>query len=338
MAGPYLNPVRESSDGTGAGGPPGPPRWVPADQIQDASSEGRWGVAGRDPTIPRTSVIIPAHNAANTILEQLGALAGQTFSGDWEVIVADNGSTDGTAEIVRNCDLPLPDLQVVEAVAMRGPGYARNVGVAASSGELLAFCDADDVVDRGWLEELTTAALNADAVGGRIEIDRLNSRAAAAWRRGEVPRSSLMTILDFLPFAWTANLAVWREAFDSVGGFPRYEVGEDVALSWNLQIRGFDLDFAKNAIVHYRLRDDYRGQFRQWHQFGIGQARLYREYRSYGAQRRPYPGVLKAWLRLAIGARHLLGDQSARGRWLRQLAFESGHPRGAWRYRTLFLG
>lgn len=99
----------------------------------------------------KLSVIIPCLNAERTIGEQLAALAAQRWSERWEVIVADNGSTDGTLEVVRRFAGRLPELRVVDASQRRGSGYARNRGAAVARGEWLAFCDADDVVAPGWV-------------------------------------------------------------------------------------------------------------------------------------------------------------------------------------------
>src|SRR5688500_9296124 len=99
----------------------------------------------------RASVVVPVRDGAATIGEQLAALAQQDFPGSWEVVVADNGSRDGTADVVRSFRDRLPGLRLVDASARPGASHARNAGAAAATGEVLAFCDADDVVDPGWL-------------------------------------------------------------------------------------------------------------------------------------------------------------------------------------------
>jgi teichuronic acid biosynthesis glycosyltransferase TuaG len=95
--------------------------------------------------MPRVSVIVPAYNAAGSITETLASVEAQTYA-DWEVVVADDCSGDGTADIAAGFG---DAVQVVRAAANGGPGAARNLGIAQSSGELLAFLDADDL----WLPE-----------------------------------------------------------------------------------------------------------------------------------------------------------------------------------------
>ena len=95
------------------------------------------------------SIIIPCRNAARTIEETLQALADQKWPAAWEVIVADNGSTDNLARVVAKYTLRIPHLRLVDASARRGASYARNIGVNAATGEYILFCDADDVPAAG---------------------------------------------------------------------------------------------------------------------------------------------------------------------------------------------
>jgi glycosyltransferase involved in cell wall biosynthesis len=286
------------------------------------------------------SVIIPAYNAAATLADQLLALQQQTYTGDWEIILADNGSTDDTGRVAREWQARLPELRLISATDGRGAAYARNTAVGEAAGDLLAFCDADDVVDARWIEALVHAAPSADALGGRLEFHRLNDRDVAYWRHGEIPTDRLMTNLAFLPFALSANLAVWRDAFVDAGGFPHYEgaAGEDVAFCWRLQLAGHTLVHVSDAVVHHRYRPDLRGLMSQYYDYGMAQARLYREFREHGARRRSFLALAKTWIRLAWDAPRAIWDGPERGRWLRRIAYEAGHLRGALRYRVLFAG
>src|ERR1700756_5684791 len=98
----------------------------------------------------KLSVIIPCYNVGDNIAAQLEALAGQQWSEPWEVIVADNGSTDNSLQVVRECARRLPELRIIDASGKAGAAHARNVGARAATGDYLAFCDADDEVAPGW--------------------------------------------------------------------------------------------------------------------------------------------------------------------------------------------
>ena len=123
----------------------------------------------------KLSVIIPCYNGAKTIAVQLEALAFQQWSEPWEVIIADNGSTDDSIAIVERYRHRLPHLRIVDASARKGQPYALNVGAQAASGEALVFCDADDEVGPGWLAAMGEALSKYDFVACRFETKKLNS-------------------------------------------------------------------------------------------------------------------------------------------------------------------
>ncbi len=112
------------------------------------------------------SVVIPVHNVAATLGAQLDALADQDYRGDFEVIVADNLSTDRTRDVIASFSSRLPGLRLVKAFEKQGASYARNVGTRAATGDLILGCDGDDVVLGGWVSGLVDALSRFDIVGG----------------------------------------------------------------------------------------------------------------------------------------------------------------------------
>lgn len=122
----------------------------------------------------KLSIIIPCFNAGQTIAVQLEALAQQEWSQPWEIIIADNGSTDETIKIVQTYQQRLPNLKIVDASKKRGAAHARNVGARVAQSEALAFCDADDEVAPGWVAAMGEALSEYDLVGGRDEHWKLN--------------------------------------------------------------------------------------------------------------------------------------------------------------------
>ena len=97
------------------------------------------------------SVIIAARNAADVLPAMLKTLAAQTWTGAWEVIVADNGSVDDTAAVAETFSSVLPRLRVIDAGQAPGQAHARNVGVTVAEGTSIAFVDADDEVEPGYV-------------------------------------------------------------------------------------------------------------------------------------------------------------------------------------------
>ena len=207
---------------------------------------------------------------------QLHALADQRDV--HEVIVADNGSTDATVEVARSWDRHLPALQVIDASTCPGSGHARNVAARVATGDVLLFCDADDVVSTDWAASMTDALAGCDAVAGRLESAKLNP----PWLRATRPipqETGLQRTIGPLPHASAQNLGIWRSVFWSIDGFDEQQLHlQDTDFCWRLQLAGHRLDFAPDALVHVRLRDSARGMARQGWNYGRAQAQLMRRY------------------------------------------------------------
>jgi glycosyltransferase involved in cell wall biosynthesis len=228
---------------------------------------------------PRLSVVIAAFNAAATIEEQLAALVSQGPR-SWEILVCDNGSTDATREIVRTWSGRHPEVRLVDASARRGPAAARNVGVAAGHGDLIAFCDADDVVGAGWADAVEKALTVHAFVAGRFEHERLQarSRLAVSWS----PQLDGLTRIPYMPGYVTAgagNLAVRRTVFDAVGGFDEAALStEDDDLCLRVQLAGHELTFVPDMVLHVRKRTGLRAIAEQARLYGEGARRLQHRY------------------------------------------------------------
>ncbi|HUC86983.1 MAG TPA: glycosyltransferase family A protein [Candidatus Saccharimonadales bacterium] len=102
-------------------------------------------------TSPLVSVVMPAYNAAGFITEAIESVCAQTYK-NWELVIVNDGSTDDTAAVVQAAKLSKKQLQYIEA-ENAGPGAARNRGIAAAKGTLIAFLDADDVWEPTKLEQ-----------------------------------------------------------------------------------------------------------------------------------------------------------------------------------------
>src|SRR5579864_9295071 len=105
---------------------------------------------GEDASSPLVSVIMPAYNAAAHIAEAIRSVVAQTYT-NWELVVVDDGSTDGTGAIVAGLDLPTEKLHYI-AQANAGDGAARNRAITEARGELIAFLDSDDIWEPARLE------------------------------------------------------------------------------------------------------------------------------------------------------------------------------------------
>jgi glycosyltransferase involved in cell wall biosynthesis len=287
---------------------------------------------------PVVSVVLPVLNGAATLAQQLEALAGQTYQGRWEVVVADNGSTDGTVELVGEWAAKLPCLRLVDASDRRSTNRARNAGAAAAHGELLAFCDADDVATPSWLAAMVQALGRYDLVGGRLDDEALNDPMSRSWRarpdRGGLPRA-----LDFRQYATSANLGVRAAVLRDLGGWNEEFVrgGTEVELCWRAQLAGYRLGYAPDAVMLYRYRTARWAFAYQQYRYGRAEAQLFRAFRDHGV---PRPSLHRAWRTWAWSVVHLpylLGSPAQQGHWLRKAAFRFGRLVGSVRFRTLCL-
>lgn len=231
-----------------------------------------------DPTV---SVIIPALDAAATICDQLEALDRQVDAPPFEVVVADNGSRDATAAIVAAHRPRGYRLRLVDASHRRGPAAARNAAVATAVGELLVYCDADDVVSARYVGAMARALARWDLASGirsseafgeadRVPLERLERIEAEQRDRP----AELMRVTGFCDQVMTSALGVRRTVHETVGGFREDLVGggEDLHYGSVAQIAGYRLGPADGALVHVRpvrgLGAHYRQQ-RAWSYRGL---------------------------------------------------------------------
>jgi GT2 family glycosyltransferase len=275
------------------------------------------------------SVVLPVRNGLPWLDQQLWALSSQQVSGDWEVVVADNGSADGTRSCVQRWSERGPRIRLVDASGCLGAGAARNVGVRAARGRMLAFCDSDDVVQPGWLAGMVAALDHADLVAGVFDFGSLNHRPTSH------PIPAATGHMGFLPFALGANLAVRRNAFEAVNGFSETLVaGEDIDLSWRLQMAGYEFVVASGAAVAKRDRPGGRPTFRVGWTYGRCDPLLYRRYRSSG-MRRDLRGAAKAWVWLIVASPTLV-KSFRRRQWVATFAMRCGRLAGSVTRRAFF--
>lgn len=284
------------------------------------------------------SVIIAAYNAAATLGQQLEALAQQHWSEPWEVLVVDNRSTDGTAEVGRSFMGMLPNLRVVQAFEKQGQPYAANTGVRAARAEAVAFCDADDLVAPGWVAAMGEALKRYPFVSGPLETTRLNT-APLARHRPNNQQSGVQpfTYPPFLPHAGSCNMGVRRSVFEMVGGFDESLAALfDTDLCWKLQLNGIPLTPVHEAVVHYRYRDRAGALLRQAKTYAEHDVALYKRYRPLGMPKLSMKSGISGWLGLirGIGA---LRDEKRRGQYLWMLGWRTGRLYGSIKHRVWAL-
>jgi glycosyltransferase involved in cell wall biosynthesis len=223
---------------------------------------------------PRVSVVVCAHNGAKTIGWCLEGVRGLDYP-DYEVIVVDDGSSDRTAEIAAECGYP------PISTPNRGLSSARNTGLHAASGEIVAYLDCDARPDPHWLKYLAAAFLASDHAG----IGGPNVPPPDGWVAGCVanaPGGPAHVLIsdgeaEHIP---GCNMAFRRQRLIEAGGFdPRFiAAGDDVDVCWRLQDRGETLGFSPGAVVWHRARDSVGAYRRQQIGYGRAEALLERKW------------------------------------------------------------
>lgn len=269
-------------------------------------------------------MVIPTRNAAHVIGGQLGALRDQVSAPQFEIIVADNGSTDDLHQALEHWHTELPHLRVVDASRARGVSVARNVGFEHATAEHVLVCDADDQVSAGWVAALLSALEQFPLASGPVET-KLLSGPSAGWVPIEEHTTGLFEVWGGRTYGIGANLGVRRSVWEAVGGFDEDfpAGGEEIDFAWRARDLGHHFGYAPDALVHYRIRSDLKGVVRQQFNSGRGAAKLYAKFR-------PAEVVPKSASRRARHELVLLRRFPARGtgddrrRWLALMAFEAG--------------
>lgn len=222
------------------------------------------------------SVIVPAYEAEATLPILLDSLSTQSYK-DFEVIVIDDCSKDGTAEVARSYDC-----KIVQLSENRGPAYCRNVGAKKARGEVLVFTDSDCCVDRHWLENIQRHFLKNDpeVLMGKLvlrpstflgdSISALGFPAGGAIGFDKIWKVDQKGFTDSLS---SCNCAVKKDIFWKVGGFDEsfpYPGGEDSFLAYNLRRLNYRIRYCPDVLVYHEARDSFRDFFK-W-QFRRGES------------------------------------------------------------------
>lgn len=211
--------------------------------------------------VPRLSVVVPVYNVRPYLRDCLDSLAAQTFT-DFEVILVDDGSTDGSGELARKLARRRPTWRVTHT-DRRGPGGARNHGVALAGGELLAFLDSDDLLPRDAYAHMvaTLDGSGSDFVVGSLVRLVDGEPIEPPWIQRPHLRRRLGITLDDLPdilvnvFPWSK---VFRRSFYDRSGLSwaegiRYE---DQVFSTEAYLRAAAFDVIRRPVYIWRVRDD----------------------------------------------------------------------------------
>jgi GT2 family glycosyltransferase len=229
----------------------------------------------------------------------------------------------------------MPHLRWVDASGRRGAAHARNVGVAVSRGETIAFCDADDEVGAEWLAAMGSGLKQHDFVAARIDFEKLNPPEIA--RAVKNPQGSSLQRVAYPPHlvhASGTSLGIKRELHYAIGGFDEdLPYLEDTDYCFRLQLRGIKLHFLAEAVIHYRLKDRQRALFNQARHWGQYNVLMYKRYRDHMRLEHPWRRHLSLWRSLIRRSPCLLEKEQRPG-WVKTLGTQVGLLQGSIQYRV----
>jgi glycosyltransferase involved in cell wall biosynthesis len=223
---------------------------------------------------PAFSVIVPTHNRIGVLPNCLEHVVKQEYPPeDFEIVVVDNGCTDGTAEFLDRLRAGRPDRPAIRVVREErlGASVARNAGIAAALGQVLAFTEDDAWPHPGWLAAYDRAFARADvwSAGGPIEL--VFTSPVPSWCSpplypylGAFDRGGRDEAMTYNEYPRGGNMAFRQRAFEEAGTFsPRFgrlgrslRTGEEIEMGWRLEQRGRAIVYVPDALVYHRIDAD----------------------------------------------------------------------------------
>jgi O-antigen biosynthesis protein len=231
--------------------------------------------------LPRVSVVVAVYNGAETLDQCIQSLRVLEYPGpEPELIVVDNGSRDGTLALLDRHR----DRVTVAHERRRGAAAARNTGVRQASGEVVAFTDADCVVDSAWLRHLVQPLRDprVGIAGGTILSAEPRTTVTLF---GERIHDHHKAIQVYRPhYAITMSWASRREVLQRLGGFDEsFLRAQDVDLAYRIQQTGLTLSFVPEAIVYHRNERTLRGLFHEGFVHGMYGVLIHKTHQAFVA-------------------------------------------------------
>ena len=245
---------------------------------------------------PQHSVIVPAYNAERTIGACVAALCAQSFDQPYEIIVIDDGSTDGTAVVARAAGA-----RVIITPNGR-PAAARNAGLRAASGEIICCTDADCIPHADWLRHITAPFADTDIAACKGSYATQQTELVARFVQLEYEdKYDLLRSENYIDFIDTYSAAYRRKVLLECGGFDeRFDYLEDQELSFRLAAQGRKMVFQPAAVVEHLHSASLRAYLSKKQTIGYWKAQVVRRFPERAVKDSHTPQVMKAQMLLSL--------------------------------------
>lgn len=269
---------------------------------------------------------MPTYNRRETLEKVLPAIAGQDFpADDYEIILSDSGSTDGTDRLVE--EAAVPNLRFITG-ENRGRSGARNRGIIEARGEYVLFTDADIIAAPDLISQharIHEKHKNAAVVGCEVRVDTLEEYESVKGNR-ELFRTlhpSHREKLSWLYFL-TGNASARRQTLLDVGMFDEEFTGyghEDLELGYRLEKAGVSIYYNKDAINYHWHPVDFEEECKRRHLAGISTVRFYNKHKD------PAIKLSLGWNPFNFFWHSMVKEDGPFIRWMKEHAAERGFCR-----------
>ncbi len=235
--------------------------------------------------INKYSIIVPSFNRAEEIQELLESFTDLELPPkEIELLIADDGSTDETSEIVKSYQTKFSFTLKFLYQQNKGPGAARNMGMENATGDFFIFIDSDCTVHPKWLINIDRELhrKNADAFGGPdsfrenfpVLLKAINYSMTSFITTGGLRGSKGKKLAKFYPRSF--NMGLSRNLYEQIGGFGKLRHGQDIEYSNRIIKSGAKVVFIADATVYHKRRTSIRKFFRQVFNWGVARINLYK--------------------------------------------------------------
>ncbi len=261
-----------------------------------------------DGELPRVTLLVPAYREETTLDGTLSALHELDYP-DYEVLVVDDGSPDGTADIARLHVRRDSRFRLLRKEMNEGKAMAMNDAMPLATGQIVIVVDADARLHSDALRYIVAHFVRLPRVGAVTGNPRVTNRTTLLAELQTLEFTSIVSILRRAQVVWGRVLTVSgvisafrRSALDDVGLFDPAMITEDIDVTWRLQRRFYDVRYEPRALVDMSVPTTLRGLWRQRRRWAIGLVQVLR--RHGGAvtswrSRRQWPVLVEAMLSIA---------------------------------------
>jgi len=229
---------------------------------------------------PKISIVVASYNGERTLNACLESLEKLNYP-DYEIILVDDGSTDSTSQIAS----AHKKVKCFRHEKNLGLGVARNTGIAAATGDIIALTDSDCRADEDWLYYLACDFADGEfaGMGGPNLLPPDDSAVAAAVMASPGGPAHVMLTDRQAEHIPGCNMAFYKSALNEVGGFDPifHNAGDDVDICWRLQQANYGIGFSPSAFVWHYRRSTLGAYLRQQHGYGEAEAMLVRKHPEY---------------------------------------------------------